>query len=156
MKVVLQRVRRASVAVAGETVGSCGPGFVAFVGAAEGDTELEARRLATKAAALRIFAEGESHFNLSIVETHGEALVVSQFTLLSDVRKGRRPSFNAAARSEVAEPLVEVFASELEERGIRVGRGRFGAYMTIEVINDGPVTVILDSEDMARPRRGSG
>jgi D-aminoacyl-tRNA deacylase len=151
---VLQRVFRAAVSVDGETVGTCGAGFVAFVGVGAGDSEADAKQLAAKAAALRIFADGESHFNLSIVETHGEALVISQFTLLADVRKGRRPSFNAAAHPDVAEPLVEAFARELEEQGIRVGRGRFGAYMTIEVINDGPVTIILDSEDLPRPRRG--
>jgi len=109
-----------------------------------------------KAAALRIFAGEGGRFDLSIEEAKGEALVVSQFTLLADVRKGRRPSFNGAARPELAAPLVEAFALALEERGIRVGRGRFGAYMTVEVINDGPVTVLLDSEDLERPRRSSG
>jgi D-tyrosyl-tRNA(Tyr) deacylase len=150
---VLQRVSRAAVAVDGETVGSCGPGFVAFVGVAAGDRDAEAKQLAAKAAELRIFADSEGHFNLSILEKRGEALVISQFTLLADVRKGRRPSFNAAARPDVAEPLIEAFARTLEERGIRVGRGRFGAEMVVEVVNDGPVTIVLDSEEIARPRQ---
>jgi D-tyrosyl-tRNA(Tyr) deacylase len=89
-----------------------------------------------------------------LIETGGEALVVSQFTLYGDVRKGRRPSFNDAARPEVAEPLVESFAAALEEAGVRVARGRFGAMMQVELVNDGPVTVILDSEELERPRRG--
>jgi len=153
VKVVLQRVVRAAVTVGAEPVGACRAGFVAFVGVGADDSEADAKQLAAKAAALRIFADSDRHFNLSIVETEGEALVISQFTLLADTRKGRRPSFNAAAGLEVAEPLVEAFARELEEQGIRVGRGRFGAHMTIEAINDGPVTIVLDSDDLMRPRR---
>jgi D-tyrosyl-tRNA(Tyr) deacylase len=120
----------------------------------EGDDEATARRLAAKTAELRIFADAAGRFNRSLVEAGGEALVVSQFTLYGDVRKGRRPSFNDAARPELAEPLVESFAAALEEAGVRVARGRFGAMMQVELVNDGPVTLVLDSEELERPRRG--
>jgi len=153
MRVVLQRATSAAVRVDGETVGVIGPGFVAFVGIAEGDSEDDARRLAAKAAELRIFPDGEGRFNRSIVEVSGEALVISQFTLHADIRRGRRPSFTAAARPDVAEPLVELFATTLEGLGIRVARGRFGARMAVDVFNDGPVTIILDTADLERPRR---
>lgn len=136
-----------------ETVGEIGPGVVAFVGVAGGDGEAQARSLAVKAAELRIFSDEEGRFNLSLLEIGGEALVISQFTLHADVRRGRRPSFAAAARPEVAEPLVELFASTLEGLGIQTGRGRFGAHMQVDVFNDGPVTIILDSDELERPRR---
>jgi D-tyrosyl-tRNA(Tyr) deacylase len=151
---VLQRVTRAEVRVGGETVGAIERGFVAFVGVAAGDTEDDARRMAAKAAELRIFSDDEGRFNRSVADAGGEALVISQFTLHADVRRGRRPSFAAAARPEVAEPLVELFASALENAGLRVARGRFGARMQVDAFNDGPVTIILDSEDLDRPRRG--
>jgi D-aminoacyl-tRNA deacylase len=153
LRIVLQRVTRASVSVDGEAVGAIGAGFVAFVGVAEGDDEANARRLAEKAAELRIFTDSEGRFNLSLLETGGEALVISQFTLHADMRRGRRPSFVAAARPEVAEPLVELFAASLEALGVRVARGRFGAHMAVDVYNDGPVTIILDTDDLERPRR---
>ena len=153
MRVVLQRATAAAVRVGGDTVGSIGPGLVAFVGVAEGDDAEEARRLATKSAELRIFPDEEGRFNRSLLEAGGEALVVSQFTLHADARRGRRPSFVAAARPEVAEPLVEVFAATLESLGLRVARGQFGAKMAVDVFNDGPVTIILDSVDLDRPRR---
>ncbi|HXH21669.1 MAG TPA: D-aminoacyl-tRNA deacylase [Dehalococcoidia bacterium] len=153
MRVVLQRVTSAAVRVGGETVGAIGPGLVAFVGVAEGDAAADARRLATKTAELRIFSDAEGRFNLSLLEAGGEALVISQFTLHADTRRGRRPSFAAAARPEIAEPLVEAYASALEACGVRVARGRFGAHMSVDVFNDGPVTIILDSEDLDRPRR---
>lgn len=136
-----------------ETVGEIGPGVVAFVGVAGGDGEAQARSLAVKTAELRIFSDEEGRFNLSLLEIGGEALVISQFTLHADVRRGRRPSFAAAARPEVAEPLVELFASTLEGLGIHTGRGRFGAHMQVDVFNDGPVTIILDSDELERPRR---
>jgi D-tyrosyl-tRNA(Tyr) deacylase len=125
-----------------------------LIGVREGDDEATARRLAAKTAELRIFADAAGRFNRSLVEAGGEALVVSQFTLYGDVRKGRRPSFNDAARPELAEPLVESFAAALEEAGVRVARGRFGAMMQVELVNDGPVTLVLDSEELERPRRG--
>ncbi len=155
MRVILQRVHRASVSVDGETIGAIGRGFVAFVGVAEGDGEDDARRLAEKAAELRIFADDDGRFNRSAVDVGGEALVISQFTLHADMRRGRRPSFVAAARPEVAAPLVELFASTLEALGLRVARGRFGAHMDVDVYNDGPVTIILDTDDLERPRRAN-
>ena len=153
MRAVLQRVTSAAVRVDGETVGSIDAGLVAFVGVAEGDTTADARRLALKAADLRIFRDDEGHFNRSLVDTGGEALVVSQFTLYADLRRGRRPNFGAAARPEVAEPLVEAFAETLETAGIRVSRGRFGAMIDVDLHNDGPVTLILDTADLDRPRK---
>lgn len=154
MRVVIQRVSRASVAVEGETVASIGRGLLVLVGAAQGDGEAEARRLAQKCVELRMFSDGEGKFNLSLLDVGGEALVVSQFTLLADSRKGRRPSFAEAAPPEVAEPLVETFAEAMREMGVAVETGRFGARMTVELTNEGPVTLVLDSEELDRPRRG--
>jgi D-tyrosyl-tRNA(Tyr) deacylase len=154
VRAVIQRVSRASVSVDGETVGEIAHGHLILLGVREGDEEATARRLAAKTAELRIFPDHEGRFNRSLIETGGEALVVSQFTLYGDVRKGRRPSFNDAARPELAEPLVEAFAAALESLGVRVGRGRFGAYMQVALVNDGPLTLILDSDDLERPRRG--
>ncbi|MEE9277391.1 MAG: D-aminoacyl-tRNA deacylase [Dehalococcoidia bacterium] len=153
MRVVLQRVTQAGVSVDGETVGAIGPGLVALVGVAEGDDEAQADAMAAKVAGLRIFSDAEGKFNLSLVEVGGAVLVVSQFTLLANVRKGRRPSFVAAAAAEVAEPLVERFALRLRESGIPVEGGRFGARMAVELTNDGPVTIVIDSSDLERPRR---
>jgi D-tyrosyl-tRNA(Tyr) deacylase len=154
MKVVVQRVSRASVSVEGETVASIGRGLLALVGVAPEDTEEEARRLARKCAELRVFSDAEGKFNLSLLEVGGEALVVSQFTLLADTRRGRRPSFVGAAAPESAEPLVETFARAMREAGVPTQTGRFGAKMTVELVNDGPVTIVLDSADFERPRRG--
>jgi D-tyrosyl-tRNA(Tyr) deacylase len=103
---------------------------------------------------MRIFADAKCKFSLSLLDTGGEALVVSQFTLLADVRKGRRPSFVRAAPPQIAEPLVEGFASALRDMGVRTETGSFGAHMTVELANDGPVTIVVDSADMDRPRRG--
>jgi D-tyrosyl-tRNA(Tyr) deacylase len=153
MKVVLQRVAGASVTVDGETVASIGPGLLLLVGVADGDDGAEARRLAGRCAEMRIFSDGEGRFNLSLLDTGGEALVVSQFTLLADVRRGRRPSFGAAARPEEAEPLVEAFADELRSLGVETKTGRFGAKMSVDLVNDGPVTIVIDSADLDRPRR---
>jgi D-aminoacyl-tRNA deacylase len=153
MRVVLQRASRAAVHVEGKTVGAIGHGLVAFVGVAEGDTAEEAGKLAEKTALLRIFRDEEGRFNLSLLDVAGECLVISQFTLNADTRRGRRPSFAAAARPETAEPLVEEFARCLEDLGIRVARGRFGALMQVDIFNDGPVTIVLDSADLERPRR---
>ncbi|HLG10886.1 MAG TPA: D-aminoacyl-tRNA deacylase [Dehalococcoidia bacterium] len=153
MRLVVQRVSRAAVRVEAETVGEIAHGLLILIGVREGDDETLARRLATKAAELRIFPDDEGRFNRSLVETGGEALVVSQFTLYGDVRKGRRPSFNDAARPEVAEPLVEAFAASLEALGVRVARGRFGSHMQVELVNDGPVTLVIDSEELQRPQR---
>jgi D-tyrosyl-tRNA(Tyr) deacylase len=154
MRVVIQRVTRAAVTVDGETVASIGRGLLALVGVAEGDDEEIALRLARKCAEMRIFRDDEGKFNLSLLDTGGEALVVSQFTLLADVRRGRRPSFVAAAPPETAEPLVETFAWAMREAGVPTQTGRFGAMMAVDLVNDGPVTIVLDSETFERPRRG--
>ncbi len=153
MKAVIQRVIRASVSVDGETVGAIGPGLAVLLGVAEGDTAEEAHRLARKTAELRIFSDADGRFNLSLLDTAGEALVVSQFTLLAQTRKGRRPSFSHAAPPEVAEPLVEEYEAALRRLGVRVASGRFQAHMQVEILNDGPVTIILDSAELERPRR---
>lgn len=153
MRLVLQRVSRASVSVSGETVGSIGHGLLILIGVREGDDEAEALRLATKTAELRIFPDDEGRFNRSLIECDYEALVVSQFTLYGDMRKGRRPSFNDAARPEVAEPLIEAYAQALEAQGVIVARGRFRAHMNVELVNDGPVTLVLDTDDLDRARR---
>lgn len=154
MRVVLQRVSRASVTVDDEVVGSIGAGLLLLVGVADGDGEAEAERLARKCAEMRVFSDDEGRFDLSLLDTGGEALVVSQFTLLADVRRGRRPSFAAAAQPDAAEPIVERFAACLRELGVRTSTGRFGARMTVELANEGPVTVVLDSETFDQPRRG--
>ncbi len=154
MRVVLQRVSRASVTVDNEVVASIAAGLLLLVGIADGDGEAEAERLARKCAEMRVFSDGEGRFDLSLLDTGGEALVVSQFTLLADVRRGRRPSFAAAAQPGAAEPLVERFAACLRELGVRTSTGRFGARMTVELANEGPVTVVLDSETFDQPRRG--
>jgi D-tyrosyl-tRNA(Tyr) deacylase len=145
-------------------VGSIGAGLLVLLGVAQGDGPEEARRLAAKTAELRIFADPSAslgagspaprRFNRSLLETGGEALVVSQFTLLADARKGRRPSFTAAAPPEKASALIDVFAQALRELGVSVATGRFGAHMLVELENDGPVTIVLDTADLDRPRRG--
>ena len=152
MRAVIQRVTRASVSVDGETVGSIGAGLLVLLGVAGGDGPEEARRLAQKTAELRVFADGEGKFNLSLLETGGEALVVSQFTLLADTRKGRRPSFTRAAAPDVAARLVDTYAAALRELGVPVAEGRFGAHMLVELENDGPVTLVLDTEDFGGTR----
>ena len=153
MRAVLQRVTRATVTIDGEAVGAIGPGLVVLLGVAQDDGPEDARRLATKTAELRIFADAEGRFNRSLLESGGAALVVSQFTLLADVRKGRRPSFVAAAAPEQASPLVDAFAGVLRELGVSVATGRFGAHMLVALENDGPVTIVLDTVELDRPRR---
>lgn len=154
MRIVLQRVSRAAVHVDGETVASIGRGLLLLVGVADGDDAETARKLALKCAEMRIFPDDEGRFNRSLLDFGGEALVVSQFTLIADVRKGRRPSFAAAAAPGAAEPLVDAFARALQDAGIPVQTGRFGAMMDVEIVNDGPVTIVVDSETFDRPRRG--
>jgi D-tyrosyl-tRNA(Tyr) deacylase len=144
MRIVIQRVRRASASVQGKTVGEIGRGLVALVGVAHGDTEEQAEWLAQKIAGLRIFEDSAGKMNASLLDVDGAALVVSQFTLHADTQKGRRPSFVDAARPEMAEPLVDHFARALERRGVTVQTGVFGAMMLVEIHNDGPVTIILD------------
>jgi len=152
VRVVLQRVSSARVTVDGKTVGSVPEGLLLLVGIANGDDAAMARRLAEKCAEMRIFPDEQGRFARSLVDVRGSALVVSQFTLLADVRRGRRPSFAAAAPPEVAEPLVEAFAAALRGAGLAVETGRFGAHMDVELVNDGPVTIVLDSADLERPR----
>ena len=144
MRAVVQRVSQASVLIDGEVVGSIQRGLVVLVGVTHDDGESEARFLATKIANLRIFADDEGKFNRSALDVNGEVMVVSQFTLYGDARKGRRPSFVKAAPPDIAEPLIEEFVSYLEEEGLRVETGVFGAMMMVELHNDGPVTIILE------------
>ena len=152
MLAVLQRVTRASVSVDGDEISSIKSGLLILVGVATGDQQRDAERLAKKAADLRIFGDDQDRFNISLVESGGAALVVSQFTLLADVRKGRRPSFVAAAKPEEAAPLVDAFAQALRDLGVEVAMGRFGNYMQVSLENDGPVTILLDTADLDRPR----
>lgn len=147
MKALLQRVTGASVSVAGKVVGRIGPGLVVFVGVAQGDTEKDAQFLAQKTANLRIFADKEGKFNLSALEVKGELLLVSQFTLLADTRKGRRPSFVEAAPLAQAEQLFEQFVEQAHATGLKVATGRFQQYMQVEIHNDGPATIMLDSRE---------
>jgi D-tyrosyl-tRNA(Tyr) deacylase len=147
MKAVLQRVTKASVSVAGEVVGSIGSGLVVLVGVANGDTEKDARYLAQKTVELRIFPDDAGKFNLSALDIKGELLVVSQFTLLADTRKGRRPSFVEAAPPAQAEGLFEQFVAAARASGLKVETGRFQQYMLVEIHNDGPVTILLDSRE---------
>lgn len=144
MRAVVQRVTRASVSVDGQAIGSIGPGLVVLLGVAHGDSEAEARWLAEKIAHLRIFEDEAGKFNRSALDVGGEVLVISQFTLLADARRGRRPSFTDAAPPDMAEPLVDRFADLIRQQGLRVATGQFGAYMLVEIHNDGPVTLVLD------------
>jgi len=146
VRAVVQRVSSASVRIDGETVGACGRGLLVLVGVGRGDTTEIASRLAARIARLRIFPDEVDRFDRSLLDTGGEALVVSQFTLLADGRrqKGSRPSFSDAARPEVAEPLVGAFVDALRAEGAHVETGVFGARMAVELVNDGPVTLILE------------
>jgi len=146
VKALLQRVTRASVSVASEVVGRIGRGLVVFVGVASGDTEKDAQYVAQKTVSLRIFSDEEGRFNLSVLDIKGELLVVSQFTLLADTRKGRRPSFAEAAPLAQAEEMFERFVEQARATGLRVETGRFQQYMQVEIHNDGPVTILLDSK----------
>lgn len=151
MRVILQRVSRASVTVDGQITGEIARGFVALVGIRAGDTESEAQVLAHKTAHLRVFADDAGKMNLSALDAGAAVLVVSQFTLYADVRKGRRPSFTGAAKPDVAEPLVARYADHLQQAGIvDIAQGVFGANMQVEIHNDGPVTIILDSDDLGK------
>ena len=145
MRLVVQRVARASVTVEGEITGKIGKGYMVLAGAETGDTEADARLCADKLAGLRVFVDDEDKMNRSVLDVGGEILLVSQFTLLGDARHGRRPSFIAAARPEEAEPLLETMKAMLEEKGLHVETGRFRAHMDVELVNDGPVTILIDS-----------
>lgn len=145
MRLVVQRVARAQVSVDGEIVGKIGRGYLVLVGAQTGDGESDARLCADKLAGLRVFEDEQGKMNLSVGEVGGEILLVSQFTLLGDASHGRRPSFIEAARPEAAEPLLHSMRSMLRQRGLRVETGRFRAHMQVELVNDGPVTILIDS-----------
>ena len=153
MRALIQRVVQASVSVDNQVLGSIRQGLVAFLGVGVGDTEEDVDYLAEKIVHLRIFGDAEDRFNLSALETRGQVLLVSQFTLYADTRKGRRPSFVGAAAPQTAEPMFQLMASLLRERGLHVDTGRFQQHMLVSLDNDGPVTILLDSQDRHKPRR---
>ncbi len=144
MRVLLQRVKRGSVSVGSQSVAEIGKGLVILIGVGHHDSEKEAKFLAEKSATLRIFEDSEGKMNLSLLDVGGEALVVSQFTLYADTRKGRRPAFTDAAPPQLAEPLVEIFAQHMRSLGIPTQMGVFGAEMLVEILNDGPVTIYME------------
>ena len=145
MRCVVQRVKEASVTVAGETVGKIGPGFMVLIGVSTEDTEKDLRYMADKVPNLRVFEDAEDKMNLSLKDVGGAILAVSQFTLYGDARGGRRPSFIAAARPEEANALYEQLVAAWRAQGIQVATGRFRTHMKVELLNDGPVTILLDS-----------
>ena len=147
MKVVIQRVSSASVTVAGEVVGSIDQGMLVLLGVADGDQEEDLQYVLEKTTGLRIFEDDAGKMNLSVVDVGGAMLVVSQFTLLADTRKGKRPGFNAAAPPEIANRFYEQFAALVGQREIEVAMGRFGTNMQVSLVNDGPVTIIIDSRN---------
>ena len=146
MRALLQRVSSATVTVNGRTLGQIERGFAIFLGATHSDTTAEAAWLANKIAGLRLFEDDADKMNLSLADVGGSVLVVSQFTLYGDARKGKRPSFTAAARPEQAEPLVDYFCDQLRQAGLAVATGQFGAKMQVNIHNDGPVTLMLEKE----------
>jgi D-tyrosyl-tRNA(Tyr) deacylase len=148
MRAVIQRVHRASVTIADEVVGAIERGFLILLGVTHTDGQAEADLLAHKIAGLRVFEDAEGKMNLGLADVGGQALVVSQFTLYGDARRGRRPSFSAAARPDQAAPLVEYFIARLQAEGVPTQSGRFGAHMDVCLCNDGPVTLILDTVDL--------
>jgi len=149
MRVILQRVSKGNVTVDGEIVGEVGNGYVALVGVTHGDTKADAELLAKKTAHLRVFEDENGKMNISGIDAGAGILVISQFTLYADVRKGRRPSFTDAAKPDIAEPLVEYYAECLKKEGIQeIATGVFGAMMQVEIHNQGPVTIILDTAEL--------
>ena len=152
MRAVLQRVVKSKVAVGDRVTGEIGPGLVILLGIGADDTEAKVDVIANKIVNLRIFADSDSKFNLSALDTHAEMLVVSQFTLYSDCREGRRPSFTKAARPEVASALCDRFVEKLRAMGFKVETGEFQAHMLVEIHNAGPVTIWLDTDDLSRSK----
>jgi D-tyrosyl-tRNA(Tyr) deacylase len=144
VRLVLQRVSSAAVAVSGERIAGIGPGLLVLAGVGKDDSDEAARRLAGKVAGLRIFGDEDGKMNRSLTDVGGEALVVSQFTLYADTKKGYRPSFVDAARPELAVPVLEAFVAGLRSAGVEVAEGRFGARMEVSLVNDGPVTILLE------------
>lgn len=153
MRAVVQRVSHAAVRADASVAGSIGPGLLVLLGITHDDTPALAERLAARVAGLRVFEDAGGRMNLSVAEAAGAILCVSQFTVYGHVRRGRRPSFDAAARPEQALPLYEAFCAAIEREGLRCERGVFGAHMEVELVNDGPVTLIIDSADLEQPRR---
>jgi len=153
MRALVRRVKAAKVSVAGEGVGAIDAGLMILVGVGQGDTPEQAELLAKKAAGLRIFADEAGKMNASVLDVGGSCLVVSQFTLYADCRKGRRPSFMGAQQPEVANELCERFCELLRQQGAKVETGRFAADMLVDIANDGPVTILLDTDDLQRSRR---
>lgn len=145
MRVVLQRVTSATVKIDGAVTGEIGPGLVLLLGIAKGDGPEDVEYVVNKCAGLRIFGDDQGKMNRSLLDVGGEVLAISQFTLFGDTRKGRRPSFESAAPPERAEPLYELAVERLREQGIRVATGRFGAFMEVSLVNDGPVTLTVES-----------
>jgi len=145
MRAVVQRVSQAKVTIAGEMAGAIERGFVVLLGVAEGDSPDDARYLAQKISGLRVFEDAQGKMNLGLADVAGKMLVISQFTLLGDCRKGRRPSFDGAARPELARALYEEFVAAVDEAGIETATGRFQEHMRVDLVNDGPVTLLLDS-----------
>lgn len=153
MRAVIQRVTEASVAIEGNVVGSCGPGFLILLGVGQGDTEAEVERLWNKTCKLRIFPDGEHHTGASLADIGGQVLVVSQFTLYADCRKGNRPSFTAAGDPVESKRLYELFVERARQDIAHVACGEFGADMQVSLVNDGPFTICLDTDELAKPRR---
>lgn len=153
MRVVLQRVRSARVEVDGDAIATIGPGMVLLVGIAEGDESDDLKYLAEKCVNLRIFDDENGKMNISGMDVHAEILAISQFTLYADTRRGRRPSFTRAAHPDLSQPLFDDFVALLRKSGLKVATGRFGASMQVHLINDGPVTIIMDSKDRTKSRR---
>ncbi len=154
MRALIQRVSQASVAASGETIGSIGPGFVVFVGIARGDDRADIDYLVSKTVNLRVFSDDDGRFNLSALDVGAELLVISQFTLYADTRRGRRPSFTDAAPPDDAAATFDATLAAFRDTGLTVATGRFQAHMNVSIHNDGPVTIMLDSDDRNRPRRG--
>lgn len=150
MRVVVQRVSESSVTVDGAVTGAIGKGFMVLLGVSDADTDAEAKAMAAKVAKLRVFVDAEGKMNLALRDVDGAALVISQFTLYGDASQGNRPSFIKAARPEPANRLYELFCAELAGQGIRVEKGVFGAHMDVSLVNDGPVTIIMDSESLRK------
>lgn len=153
MRTVLQRVSRASVSVDGEEIGACGHGLLVLLGVAEGDTEAEADMLLQKILKLRIFCDENDKMNLSVQDIGGELLIISQFTLLANYRHGNRPDFLLSAPPERANALYEYFKARASESGLHVGCGRFGADMQVSLVNDGPVTITMDTDVLKQKKR---
>lgn len=152
MRAIIQRVSEASVEIEGKIVGACGRGYLVLLGVGDGDTEAEIERLWSKIFKMRIFPDGEHHTGASLADVHGEALVVPQFTLYADCRKGNRPSFTAAGAPGESERLYTLFVERARRDVAHVATGSFGADMRVSLVNDGPFTIWLDTDELARPR----